>query len=59
MREIIFILASIGFLVAFFKIEIYLLCKSKEKILEAGWEYKEFKKAEQDLHNLLKDKELE
>jgi hypothetical protein len=59
MREIIFILAVIGFMVAFFKIEIYLWQKSREKFLEAGRAWKELKEAEQDLHKLLKDKELE
>jgi hypothetical protein len=59
MREIIFILSVIGFMVAFFKIEIYFIRKSREKFLEAGRAWKELKEAEQDLHKLLKDKELE
>jgi hypothetical protein len=58
MNIILYILAVIGFIWASFKIEIYLLRKSKEKFLEAGRAYKELKEAEQDLHNLLKDKDL-
>jgi hypothetical protein len=58
MREIIFILASLGLLICFFRIEIYFIHKSREKFLEAGRAYKKLKEAEQNLHNLLQDKDL-
>jgi hypothetical protein len=58
MREIIFILSVIGFMVAFFKIEIYFIRKSREKFLEAGRAWKELKESKDNLYNLLKDKEL-
>jgi len=58
MKEIIYILASLGLLICFIKLEIYLWLKSREKFLEAGRAHKEMKKAEQNLHNLLKDKDL-
>ena len=58
MREIIFILASLGLLVCFIKVEIYFIQKSRENFRELKKAYKELKEAEQDLHNLLKDKDL-
>jgi len=58
MKEIIYILASLGFLVCFIKLEIYLWQKSRENFRELKQAYKKWKEAEQDLHNLLKDKDL-
>jgi hypothetical protein len=55
---IIFTLAVIGLLVCFFKIEIYFIRKSRESFRELKQAYREMKDAEQDLHNLLKDKDL-
>ena len=58
MKEIIYILASLGLLVCFIKVEIYLWQKSRENFRELKQAYKKWKEAEQDLHNLLKDKDL-
>jgi cell division protein FtsL len=59
MKEIIYILLVIGFLICFFKIELYLIHKSREKFKELKEAYKDLKKLEQDLHNLLKEKRLQ
>ena len=53
------LLFYIGILILFCYILDYFYLKSKEKILEAGRAYKEMKDAENNLHNLLKDKRLE
>ncbi len=58
MREIIIILAIIGLVWVFIKIEIWLICKSREKFLDLGRAYKELKNSREDLYNLLKSKEL-
>jgi len=59
MIKILFILLVIGFLICFFKLEIYFIKKSKVKFLELKKAYKELKEAEFNLHNFNKDKELQ
>jgi len=52
-------LAFLGFILAFFKIELWLWYKSREKFLELTRAYKELKQSRENLYKLLKDKELE
>ena len=58
MDKLIFILAVAGFILAFFKIEVWLIHKSRENFRNLKEAYKELKESKEDLHNLLKDKEL-
>lgn len=48
-RDIIYILSVILLLVAFIKIEVYLIYKSKEGFKKALEAFKELKKAKEDL----------
>jgi len=59
MKELLFIIWVILFIIGFIKVELFLIYKSRQKFLEFSRAYKELKEAEQNLHNLLKDKELE
>jgi len=49
MKEIIYILASLGLLVCFIKVEIYLWQKSRENFRELKEAYKELKEAKENL----------
>jgi len=57
MREIIFILASLGLLICFIKVEIYFIQKSRENFRELKQAYKELKEAEQELKKIIKENE--
>ena len=59
MREIYFILLVTIFILAFIKIEIYFIYKSRKKFRDLKEAYKEYKKSREDLYNPLKDKELQ
>jgi flagellar biogenesis protein FliO len=58
MKEVYFILLVIIFILAFIKIEIYFIYKSREKFEELKKAYIDLKNIREDLHNLLKDKDL-
>ena len=49
MRDILFILSVIGFIISFIMVEIFFIKKSKQKILEAIKAYRELKEAEKTL----------
>jgi len=55
---LLYIIAVAGFVLAFLKISIWLIQKSRENFRELDRAYMELKHSEEDLHNLLKDKDL-
>jgi len=59
MDKIIFILAVLLFLVAFIRLEIYFIQKSREKFRDLGRAYKELKEIKKGLYNLLKDNKIQ
>ena len=53
-------MALVGlFLICFYKINIYFIRETGKRFLELKNEYRELKDSREDLHNLLKRKELE
>ena len=57
-KLLVYTIFTIVFLIAFFKIEIYFIQKSRESFRDLVNSYRELRQSRTNLHNLLKDKEL-
>ena len=57
-KLLVYTIFTIIFLIAYIKINIYFIQKSRESFRDLLDSYRELKQSRTNLHNLLKDKEL-